>query len=38
MLGVVTAEQFLRVAIGTIKPLQTAHSGPWACPRVGIRA
>jgi hypothetical protein len=30
MLGVVTAEQFLRVAIGTFKPLQTAHRPPGA--------
>jgi hypothetical protein len=38
MLGVVTAEQLLRVAIGTSKPLTTAHKPPGALSRVILPA
>lgn len=38
MLGVVTAEQLLRVAIGTYKPLTTAHKPPGALSRVLLPA
>ncbi len=38
MLGVVTAEQLLRVAIGTSKPLKTAHKPPGALSRVLLPA
>jgi hypothetical protein len=38
MLGVVTAEQFLRVAIGTAKPLATTHKPPGALSRVLLPA
>jgi hypothetical protein len=38
MLGVVTAEQFLRVAIGMYKPLTTAHKPPGALSRLLLPA
>jgi hypothetical protein len=38
MLGVVTAEQLLRVAIGTSKPLQTARTPPGALSRALLPA
>jgi hypothetical protein len=38
MLGVVTAEQLLRVGIGTSKPLATAHTPPGALSRVLLPA
>jgi hypothetical protein len=38
MLGVVTAEQLLRVAIGTSKPLTTEHKPPGALSRVLLPA
>jgi hypothetical protein len=38
MLGVVTAEQLLRVAIGSSKPLTTAHKPPGALSRVILPA
>ena len=38
MLGVVTAEQLLRVAIGTAKPLTTARTPPGALSRVLLPA
>jgi hypothetical protein len=38
MLGVVTAEQLLRVAIGKSKPLKTAHKPPGALSRVLLPA
>jgi hypothetical protein len=38
MLGVVTAEQFLRVGIGTSKPLVTARTPPGALSRVLLPA
>jgi hypothetical protein len=38
MLGVVTAEQFLRVAIGTSKPLATVRTPPGALSRLLLPA
>ncbi len=38
MLGVVTAEQALRVGIGRFKPLATAHTPPGALSRVLLPA
>jgi hypothetical protein len=38
MLGVVTAEQLLRVGIGRAKPLTTAHKPPGALSRVLLPA
>jgi hypothetical protein len=38
MLGVVTAEQALRVGIGQFKPLSTAHTPPGALSRVLLPA
>jgi hypothetical protein len=38
MLGVVTAEQALRVGIGRLKPLETAHTPPGALSRVLLPA
>jgi hypothetical protein len=38
MLGVVTAEQALRVGIGRFKPLETAHTPPGALSRVLLPA
>jgi hypothetical protein len=38
MLGVMTAEQFLRVGIGRFKPLVTAHTPPGALSRALLPA
>jgi hypothetical protein len=38
MLGVVTAEQFLRVGIGSAKPLTTAHTPPGALSKALLPA
>jgi len=38
MLGMVTAEQFVRVAIGMYKPLTTAHKPPGALSRLLLPA
>jgi hypothetical protein len=38
MLGVVTAEQALRVGIGQFKPLETAHTPPGALSRILLPA